>query len=177
MKVKYRDPVLLLQDFEEIQREECEECVNFIYSKDNEYYHISVPLVNGMLHGKAKMECVARVVASLSYKDNQINGECILYHENGNIMEIVQVVNGWKNGQYFQYNQDGQAIEEGYYTSNITEQKAISSSGDDYDYNGNGRDNRHGNDHPGNKIKDYTTAALITTGIFIVVKSIIRSRL
>ena len=176
MKVTNKVPVELLREYEEVNREDKEGFANIVYSKGQHYYHISIPLVNGKLQGNAEMVCVGRVVASLSYKHNQINGECILYHENGQLMEKVQVVNGWKKGRYTLYNYDGKAIETGFYTNDRTEFHTRSSLDNESD-NDNEQDNRQRRDSPEDNMKKYTKTALIASGLIIAARMILRSRL
>ena len=173
MRVTYRDPVKILEGYEEIQKDVMDGCNIFVYYKDDKYFHISVPLLNGELQGNAKMVCVGRVVADLSYRRNQLNGECILYHENGKMMEKVQVVNGWKKGRYTLFGIDGKVIERGYYTNEVTGFEVVSSSDDD---NENQNIRRPPVLHD-DVYKNVTTAALIASGLVIIGKMIIRSRL
>ena len=177
MRVAYKDPVMILQGYEEIDRKDKEGCANLVYSKDQRLYHISVPLVDGKLQGDAEMVCLGKVVASLSYKCNQINGECILYYENGRQMEIVQVVNGWKKGKYTLYNRDGKAIEKGFYSKDRTAFHTAHLLVEDNDNNNNERNNRQRNNSPDDNMKKYTTTALIVSALVIAGRMVLRSRL
>ena len=80
------------------------------------YFNIEVPLVNGVKEGRADLFQGIRKVATLSYKDDEINGICFLYGDHNEVVEEVNVVNGLKDGPYTRYDRNGSPIERGEYT-------------------------------------------------------------
>ena len=74
----------------------------------------NVPSLLGSKEGTATLFDGNRVVATLNYSKDKLNGECTWYYDDGSC-EKVEVKNDWKDGEYVIYDCAELPIESGIY--------------------------------------------------------------
>ena len=115
--VMYRSLQQLVESLKEITSHEEGDYDCIIYSDDyGTLFNIKVPLVNGVREGEADLVQGIRKVATLSYKNNEINGLCTLYGDHNEVVERIIYPNGRNNGPYARCDRYGDPIERGEYT-------------------------------------------------------------
>ena len=70
------------------------------YRRDNVWYYLNIPLLNGEEHGLAEMyDQEGRFIASFGVEKSQYTGEYKLCNERGYLLSEGSLQNGFKNGE------------------------------------------------------------------------------
>lgn len=110
----------LIKSLTVIDNEKLDDVELITFSDGNgRLYSISVPLINGKKEGRADLVYLGSKVATLSYKNDQISGECILYGCHGEVVQKQIVGNDWNVGPYTRFDHLENSVDQDEYTDNI----------------------------------------------------------
>ena len=86
------------------------------YKKDGVDYILKTQWIDNQMEGKGVLYDDRHIVrANLYFRNGQINGECYFYDSTGSLCFKGMLINGIRDGDYEEYNSDGNRISAGFY--------------------------------------------------------------